>query len=122
MLFSQKMIFLKNIDYPRARQTAIIELVNCLAFEVQQMAEYFPKQAKENIQKLRDEMSDTMYECFDEVKDDPYFVKGNLNEAVCRRDAEGAYSVATLLLSTPKAKFRRLLKKGALAVLKYAKL
>lgn len=121
-LFQRKMEFLKTIDYPRARETSIIELVNCLASEVRQLAEYFPNQAEENIQKLRDEMSDPLYECFDEVKDNPYFVKGNVNEAVCHRNAEEAYNIATVILSTPKAKLRRLLKRGALAVLRHVKL
>lgn len=54
-----------------------------------------------------------------EVKDDPYFVKGNLNEAVCKFDVETAYSIAENQVNRPKAKIRMALKKMALSILKH---
>lgn len=121
-LFKRKMEFLDSITYPEAKRTTIIELANCLSSEVKQMAEYFPKQKEDNLQKLKEEMSDPIYECFSQVKDDPYFVKGDLNEAVCRLDAETAYEIAEKQRNKPKAKFHRGIKTVALALLKHVKL
>ncbi len=121
-LFERKMEFLETIDFPEARRTAIIELVNCLASEVRQLAEYFPKQKEENIRKLKAEMANPIYDCFSKVKEDSYFVKGNLNEAVCSLDAEGAYDIAEHQRNKPKARLRHITKKLALKILKRVKL
>lgn len=109
-LFKKKMDFLEKIDFPRAHRTSIIELVNCLASDIEQLTVYFPKQKKDNIEKLKTEMSDPIYNFFSEVKGDPYFVRGNLNEAVCRLDAENAYYIAEKKSKKPINKIRYFIK------------
>lgn len=118
-LFRKKVEFLKLRRNPRAYRTTIIELVNCLSTEVSQLAAYFPKEREKNIKKLKIELSDSIYSCFVEVKDDPYFVKGNLNEAVCKFDVETAYSIAETQANRPKAKIQMAIKKLALVILKH---
>lgn len=118
-LFKKKTEFLKTFHHTRAYRTTIIELVNCLSSDIVQLASFFPKEREKNINKLKIELSDSIYNCFMEVKDDPYFVKGNLNEAVCKFDVETAYSIAENQVNRPKAKIRMALKKMALSILKH---
>lgn len=120
-LFRRKMAFIEGIDYPQARQTAIIELVNCLSTHVSDLATYFPRQ-KKNPDFLKAEMTDEIYVYFKEVEHNLYFEAGNLNDACRRLDWSEAYRIAAAQASSPKAKVKSVLRKIAARMLKYIKL
>ncbi len=118
MLFNRKLEALPLYNNPRARRTTIIELVNCLGSHVTQLAACFPKNREANIESLRKEMSDPVYEYFEEVINDPYFKEGALNTACAHRDYMAAYNIAEREMRRPKARFRRLVKKVGIILLK----
>lgn len=119
VLYGRKMEVANELNFERAKVTATIELVNCLASHVMQVAQYFPKNREENIRQLQAEMADDIYDCFEIVKDNPYFVAGNLNTLCKQRDAEAAYKEAESMCKKPKAKMRFWIRKMSYRILKF---
>ncbi|MDE5642092.1 MAG: glycosyltransferase [Muribaculaceae bacterium] len=122
VLFRKKIDFAKKLNFDRAIKTSVIELANCLASHIVQLAEYYPSEREENIRKIIEEMSDPVYSCFAEFKDDKYFKDGNMNTFCVRLDAERAYDIAAGLRKSPKGRIRHYSKRLASFLLKYIRL
>ena len=122
ILFGKKIEFAKKINFDKAIRSSVIELANCLASHIVQLAAYYPSEREENIRKIKEEMSEPIYSCFAEFKDDKYFKEGNLNTFCARLDAEGAYNVAARLRSSVKGRVRHHAKCMASFLLKYIRL
>lgn len=121
-LYVRKIEFINQIDIPAGENPAIIELANCLASHVLQLVSYYPKQYEENLKIIEAEMSDSTYECFSKVKNNPYFQSGNLNEACVRLDSKSAVNIAYRMSRRPRARLRLMVKRLCAFVLRYVRL
>lgn len=118
-LFKRKMASISELENQRFERSTVIELVNCLATYVEQLAVYFPKDSMQNIAMIEKEMSDEIYGVFADYKDDSYFKDGRLNTACVNLDHRGAYAIACQKRDTLKSRFRRSIKRMLAFVLKY---
>lgn len=83
---------------------------------------YYPKQYEENLKIIEAEMTDSTYECFSKVKNNPYFQSGNLNEACVRLDSKSAVDIAYRMSRRPIARLRLMVKRLCVCVLRYVRL
>lgn len=121
-MFDRKIQTIEKLGLIKERRSAIIELVNCLATEVLQLAEYFPKRTEENLTILQKEFSQPCYSHFSEIASDPYFKDSALNTVCMNLDYKNAYTLAKNQMRLPKARLRHILKKVSSQLLKVVKL
>lgn len=122
VLYNIKMNFIRNYHFSQFERTTVVEMINCLAGDIYQLAVYFPKQERNNIEKIKEEMNNPLYKSFEKYKDIPYFKKGDLNTATANLNAEEAYAIACHNRDKFKEKVKRIIKNIALVMLKYVKL
>lgn len=121
-LFERKMEYIIQLGLVKERQAAIIELANCLATHVSQLAVYFPKKTEQNLQALEREFSESAYDYFTEVQSLDYFKDGALNTACVNRDYRRAYAIACANASSPRNRIRHIIKRASSSILRHIRL
>ncbi len=120
--FRRKFEFLPNIPNKNARITSIVELANCLAAHVLQLAEYMPDKRDENIEILQKELKDPLYKVFNEIKGLEYLKDKQIRTACVNFDAERAYDLAVAFHNNPIRKIKMYNWKLASKILKKSSL
>lgn len=110
-IFPMKIEGINLIGHPEFLETILIELVNCLASEVMQIATFFPKERNNNIARVKKEMQDPIYGEFTKISNHKYFKVGEINTFCVNLDAEGAYSAAEKRVKKTKNRIMRCAKK-----------
>lgn len=121
-LFERKLEFITRHNLTNEKRTAVIELANCLATHVTQLATYYPKNREENLKILEKEFQDATYDSFAKYTSDPYFQPNALNTACINLDYRNAYEIAYSDSRKIKSRVRLIIKKASSALLRHIKL
>jgi len=122
VLFNIKMEYIDKYGLYENKRTTVVELINCLASYVGQIAEYRPDDREKNLLEIKKEFQNPLYDCFEEYKDIPYFKDGDVNTACAHHDYLTAYSIAEKKSKLLKSTLRRCCKKICSTILKYIKI
>lgn len=118
-LYSIKMANAEALNFEKAKLTATIELCNCLASYILQLATYYSRRPQQNIADLEKEFANTVYQNFTSICDHAYVKADGLRLACAQRNAEAAYNIACAMVRKPKNRLRIVVKKLCSSILKF---